>query len=205
MVARALLAVGLATRSNPPTALIPLDQCAVDALGAAARDGLSFEPHFDPRPALGCFASLAPVVLSFHWGTELEAAREAASATKLREEEEYRACLKGEGCPVFYEELKAEAEAAAIRLEEAKGFRLAGASYALLRRHGVPVMQTVVGRRGTAARRGTATMADTASRVGTGSPVFQVGMGLPCLILLPLALLLVAAPVWIDAGAGPIV
>ena len=100
-----------------------------------------FEPTFDPRAAIGCFGSLAPIFLALTWGMELDAARATYRQAKQREEAEYMACLRGEGCSISYEEYKADALLAAKRLEEAKRVRLAAATTTLLSQRGMPLLR----------------------------------------------------------------
>ena len=88
------------------------------------------------------FVSLAPVILGLHWGIEMEEARERAAEAKRREELEYLACLRGEGCPADYEAYREEHVAATQVFEEKKRLRLAGASQSLLK----PILRTVVRR-----------------------------------------------------------
>jgi hypothetical protein len=103
----------------------------------------AFEPELAFRPALGCFVSLAPVVLSLHWGMELNAAQDDLDLAKLHEEITYLACIKGEICPVAYEERKAETLAAKRRLQKARTLQLSGATRVLLAEY-LPVLRTTV-------------------------------------------------------------
>jgi len=105
-----------------------------------------FEPQFDPRPALGCFTSLAPIVLALHWGTELTAARERVAKMKVKKELEYQACLRGEGCYLAYEEYKTEESLAKQKLQEVADFQIAGATRALLTQYGLPKLRSVARR-----------------------------------------------------------
>ena len=111
-ITTSLLLAGSASRCGPPQAVV----------GEAA---------MDPHAALGCFCSLAPVILSLHWGWTMNEASDRYKIAKLEEEAEYLACLRGDGCPIAYELCKDEVEEAAAELEAAKQYAIAGASRAV--------------------------------------------------------------------------
>ena len=93
----------------------------------------AFQPQLDGTAALGCFVSLSPIVLALHWGIEFNAASDRAATRRAELRAEYEACLRGEGCPIAYEEARAACEDALAELEAARVLQLAGATQAVTR------------------------------------------------------------------------
>jgi hypothetical protein len=91
----------------------------------------AFQPQLDYHAAIGCFVSLSPIVLALHWGIEFNAASDRAAVRRAELRAEYEACLRGEGCPIAYEEARAACEDALAELEAAKVLQLAGATQAV--------------------------------------------------------------------------
>lgn len=123
-------------RSRTPVALVCPETCAN-----------AFQPHLDSSAALGCFVSMAPVFLGIHWGMTFNQAADRVAERKLRLQREYDMCLRGEGCPIRYEEAKVAHDDAQLLLEDARRFQLAGATRTVVTQRLLPQLSSLSFRR----------------------------------------------------------
>ena len=120
-------------RGRTPVAVVCPETCAQ-----------SFQPTLDAAAAYGCAVSLSPVLLGLHWGVEFNRAQDTYAAKARRLRAEYEACLRGDGCPVAYEEAKEACAKADADLELARPFRIAGATQELVASRVLPLVASRV-------------------------------------------------------------